>query len=373
MRSTLDELHRELDELTTFVASIAPVNDLLAKHENSTLRRSVSTLRRFDNAAFVVALYASFEQYAESLATAMLRLEVKRLQYGELPSKLATKHLVKTADLMTRTRLGEGRLAGLTAAGLVENLSQCLKGGTPYTLNEAAVFWHESNFRAREVDELFSLLGIETICTLVRRGDELLAWYAKKQGLTEPPTDGVPGTVIEERLGDLVERRNRAAHRGGSLDDLLGVADMKEAIDFVRALSVDVFAEVVNSYLATRYDPPAAQTRLTQVPGDGPYQKGTVIVVESTAVRLHVGQPIFVRRTVGGARWGRIQGLKLDDVEVAQIDAGAEPATGIGIRVDFKCPKGASPVVLTADDDLVWAPLPVDASPVRQPDEQATG
>jgi len=58
VRSTLDEFTKELGELETLVASITPVNEALAEHKNSLVRKYVSVRRRFDYAAFAVALYA---------------------------------------------------------------------------------------------------------------------------------------------------------------------------------------------------------------------------------------------------------------------------------------------------------------------------
>lgn len=356
MRSTLDELKRELTELRDFVASIAHVNDALANHADPKVRQYASLRRRFDNAAFVVALYAVFETYVEALAAAFASLEALRLPYAELPAKLAAKHLQRSADLLARGRLGEGRHAGLTVSGVVANLHNCLNGVTPYALNEAAIVWHDSNLRARDVDDMFFPLGIEGMCIQVRRGDALIRWHMTVQGLETAPADGLPNTVIEERLNDLVERRNQVAHRGGKPENLLGVDGMNESVDFIDALSEDIFAMVVGYYLGARHDTAAAVTRLEQVDGDGPYQDGKVIIVSPPAFDLVVGQPVFVGRPSGAARWGRIQSLRLNETDHEIIAAGIPAPEGIGIGLDFACPKGVVPVVLMAEDDLVWAP-----------------
>lgn len=356
MRSTLDELNRELDELRDFVASIAYVNEALATHAEPEVRRFAALRRRFDNSAFVVALYASFEAYVEKLAAAFAGLEARRLPYAELPQKLVTKHLQRSADLLARGRLGEGRHAGLTHAGVVANLHNCLSGETPYSLNAPAVVWHDSNLRAKDVDEIFLPLGIERICAQVRRGDALIQWHMAVQGLPVMPADGVPNTVIEERLNDVVERRNQVAHRGGNPEDLFGVADMNEAIGFIRALSADIFSMVVGRYLEARHGPASGVGRLEQVPGDGPFQGGKVVIVSPPVVTLSVGQAIFVSRVSGDARWGRIQSLRLDGANLETIGVGTPAPLGIGIGLDFVCPDRAVLLVPPSEDDLVWAP-----------------
>ena len=54
------------------------------------------------------------------------------------------------------------------------------------------------------------------------------------------------------------------------------------------------------------------------------------------------------------ARWGRIQSIRVDDVECEVLEPGAAAANGVGLGLDFRCPKGASLVALSAEDDAVW-------------------
>jgi hypothetical protein len=107
----LNEFTRELDELGALVASIAPVNAALAEHKNSLVQKYVGIRRRFDYAAFAVALYASLEKFVESLIAEYARFESRRLPYADLPSPLVKKHLSKTAEMLSRGRIGEGAMS----------------------------------------------------------------------------------------------------------------------------------------------------------------------------------------------------------------------------------------------------------------------
>lgn len=356
MRSILDELNQELEELRNFVSSLSLVKDALASHALPSIRGFAALRKRFDNAAFVVALYASFEKYVEELVAALATLEAKRLPYTNLPQKLLNKHLQRSAELLSRGRLGEGRHAGLTPSGVVANLYNCLHGVTPYSLNTAAVVWHDANLRSKDVNEMFHSLGIDCICTSVRRGDNLTSWYVKIQNLNSAVADGVPARVIEERLNDLVERRNQVAHRGGNPENLLGTEAMTDAIEFIGALASDIFSIVASSYLESHYVSDAVVTKLVQIPDDGPYRNGTVIIVAPPAFALFVGQPIFVIRTNGAARWGRIQSLQLNDTALETVAAGEATGQSIGVALDFVCSADSSPIVLDTADDLVWIP-----------------
>lgn len=354
MRSTLDELTKELGELRALVASITPVNAALAGHQDSLVRQYVSVRRRFDYAAFAVALYASFEKFIESLVVAFAPLESRRLPYTELPPKLVKKHISRTADMLSRGRIGEGRYVGLTELEVVKNLFDCLNGVRPYTLNEPAVVAHDLNLRAGEIDALFAAVGIEQLCDRVRRADPLVEWHCSTQGLDAASQEEVPAAIVEKRLEDIVERRNQVAHRGGNPVDLLGPGEMADAVGFIEAFSRSVFSLAVGRYLHDHHATTAI--RLRQREGDGPYKKGTVVVVEKPAHRIFVGQAVFVIVGSGGTRWGRIQSLKVDESDVQAVDGGVTAKNGIGVALDFKCPRGASLVALPVDDDVVWSP-----------------
>lgn len=363
MRSTLDELITELGELKALIASIEPVNAALLGHKDSVVQQYVSIRRRFDYAAFAVALYASFEKFVENLVTAYALLEARRVDYAKLPEKLTEKHLAGTAELLWRRRLGEGRYVGMNELGVVKNLFECLSGTRPYALNEAVVSAHDANLRAGEVDAVFAAVGIEKICDRACRADAITSWYCTVQGLDTPPQDGVKRTVLEERLKGIVERRNQVAHRGGNPMNLLGSADMSEAVAFIESLGVSIFGLVVGRYLVAHHATSSGRIELPLRDGDGPFKGRTVVVVDKPAQRLFVGQPVFVVVESTGARWGRIQSLRVDDADVQELAASANAPTGVGVGLDFRFPKSADAklVALAADDDVVWSPLAVGA------------
>jgi hypothetical protein len=358
VRSTLDELITELNELKALVASIEPVNFVLAAHKDTVVQKYVSIRRRFDYAAFAVALYASFEKFIENLITAYVRIEARRLDYAALPQKLTTKHLAGTAELLWRGRIGEGRHVRMSELGVVKNLFECLNGTTPYTLNEAVVVAHDANLRAGEVDAVFGAVDIENICDRACSADAIVAWYCTVQGLGTPPQHGVKRTVIEERLKDIVERRNQVAHRGGNPVDLLGSAAMTEAVAFIENFSRSIFGLVVGRYLKSHHAASENRIELTLRAGDGPYRGRTIVVVDKPAQRLFVRQPVFVVVETTGARWGRIQSLEVDDTVLEEVVPSTNAPNGIGVGLDFKYPQNidAKLVALAADDGLVWTP-----------------
>ena len=355
MRSTLDKLTAELAVLNTLVESIKPVNLALEDHKDTLVQQYISIRKRFDYAAFVVALYASFEDFIEELVVVYAQLESRRLRYTELPQKLTKKHLSQTAEMLSRGRIGQERYVGLTELGVVKNLFECLNDARPYTLNKAAVAAHDNNLRASEIDTLFAVVGIEQMCSHARQADALIEWYRDVNGLAAVSQEGVPATIIKERINDLVDRRNQIAHRGGTPVNLLGVYEMGEAIGFIKAFARSVFAIIVGRYLRDHH----AGIQLVQRQDEGPYKSGKVVIINPPAHRIFRGQPIFVLGETFGARWGRIQSLRIDDADIQEMEANTNAPNGVGVGLDFKCPRGADVnlVALQDDDDVVWSPL----------------
>jgi hypothetical protein len=85
-------------------------------------------------------------------------------------------------------------------------------------------------------------------------------------------------------------------------------------------------------------------------------KKGKVVFVDPPRHRIYRGQPVFVLVETAGARWGRIQSIQLDGAAADAIEPGTAAANGIGIKLDFKCPKATDLVAMAHEDDVVWSP-----------------
>jgi len=344
----------ELAELKAFVNSIAKVNSALENHDDSVVKTYISIRRRFDYAAFAVALYASFEKFIEGLIAAFAQLESRRLEYSKLPEGLKKKHFSQTVKMLERGRIGEGRYANLTPVNVVKNLFECLNGTMPYKLNDAAIVAHDQNLRVKEIDELFAAVGMEKVSNSVRQADDLVKWHCNLNGLRNAPKK-VPAITIVNRLNDIVERRNEVAHRGGNPDNLPAPEAMSEDINFIENLARSLFGLVIGRYLKLQHT--ESENRIALKLREGPFEKGTTIVVDAPSHRLFVGQPVFAIVESTGARWGRIQSLKDNNTDVEEVVPGANALNGIGVCLDFKCPKKNKQLfALAVDDDLVWAP-----------------
>ncbi|MDR3135103.1 MAG: hypothetical protein LBU69_03295, partial [Deltaproteobacteria bacterium] len=64
-------------------------------------------------------------------------------------------------------------------------------------------------------------------------------------------------------------------------------------------------------------------------------------------------------------RWGRIKSLQVDNVDILEIDVNTGAPNGVGVGLDFRCPKGAGVrlIALQDDDEAVWNPLELKRDP----------
>ncbi|MDR1577588.1 MAG: hypothetical protein LBT86_05095 [Deltaproteobacteria bacterium] len=359
MRTTLVELFEELADLKTLIDSIKPVNDALSDLKLTVVQRYISIRKRFDDAAFSVALYSSFEKFVENLIVEYTRIESRHVDYQALPEKLKDRHLTQSAEPLFRKRLGKNRYIGILPCDVVKNLFDCLSETKPYRLNEAAIIFHDKNLYANEVDTVFSALGIENICALVCDADATRAWYRDTQNLDTSLEVKVRPTVIEERLKDIVVRRNQVAHHGGVPLNILGVDAMGDAVAFIKSLATSIFGLVVGTYFKNHHAESTNRVELVLRSKDSVYQNRKIVVVEKPFKRIFVGQPVFVILESTGARWGRVKNLRVDNVEAQDIEENTNAPNGVRVRLDFEYPNNAKVklIALQDDDDVVWPPL----------------
>lgn len=351
MRSSVEALEHDVAEMQTMASAIRPANDLLAKSNDPNVKAYLSIRRRFDYSALIVALYASFETFIEDILTEYVKIVAKQGSYEALPPKLTSKHLRKSAELLARGKIDQIRYPGVTPLQLTKNLFYCLSGSAPYNLNHIAVAAHDRNIRYDELGSLLSLVDLSR--DDMRRAWPLIDWYCEDQNVIGERPDSVPAMVIQQRLDDLVERRNDVAHRGGNPPNRLGAEEMRSLVDFVLALSCSIFVLFVSRYLRKRHVGTDACARLTL--SKGPYHKQHIWIIDHPSCRLHVSQPAFALSKTFLARWGRVQNLQIDGVDHRSI--GPSGPKLVGVLLDFPASKDAELYVLSGEDEVIWPAL----------------
>lgn len=349
MRSNIEQLLAELKDARTLIDSIVPVNDALSGQINSTIQKYLSVRRRFDYAALVVAIYASYEKFIEDIVAAYAKVKAKGKPYRELPSKLIEKHCRKSTEIVSKGSLGKGRYLGITEFTVIDNLYQCMSDSPNYRLNDIAIVAHESNLRYYEALTLVANLGIDDLCNKVRHTESLTTWF-KNASTPTGQFDGVPLETVLTRLEDLVERRNQITHRGGSPDSILGPEELRELVEFVEAVCQGIFEVIVRDYLELEYLATGKTIELTIK--EDPIKDGTVVIIDNPGTKTSKGQPVFYTAGVSRIAFGRVKDIQIKGESHDFVD---DPRFNeLGIELDFKIPKTARLYQLATDDELLW-------------------
>lgn len=351
MRTSLDEFLKELQEVNTFVDSVSSVYSALAKSSDDCITNSLTLRRRLDYLSFIIALYTSLEKYIEDLAWSFAALESSRNRYTQLHENLQNKHLKKSAELLFRGRLGEGRYTGLTNEDIVSNLNECLQNSDKYKLNRHAVVFHESNIRSEVIQGIFKAVGIENINSLACQTEFLKNWFSITMGFEDASENNL-AKIIDLRLRDLVDRRNQLVHAGPSSLEAFDPDLMKEILGFFEAYGRGIFNVVGSCYLSRYYIGNSLANSFGK-PTEGPYKNDSVVVIKNPRCKIFQGQPVLGIRENKVVRWGKIIGIQVDNASVNSIEADSS-VSSVGLELDFKLWKNIQLFGLEKKDEAIW-------------------
>ncbi|WP_282281164.1 MAE_28990/MAE_18760 family HEPN-like nuclease [Pseudomonas sp. PS02302] len=353
MYAVISEFDSEIQDLESFVKSIGPVNELLGTDQNHHIRSYLTLRRRFDHSAFIVSLYATFERYAEGIVAEYAKKLSHFKSYEDLPEALTNKYLQRISFLL-RSQLGEGRYKGVTKYTVTESLYKCL-AGEAYELMPMAVTHHDNNLRMGPLTSLFKDVGISLFSEIFRKSKDVVEWHRSEGGY-----EGEFSTIasrVEARLDDLVERRNEIAHRGVS-DDLIGQEEMERLIKFIRSLADGIYKVVLGETLREAISSQAfvASTEII----DGPYVKGTVVIVNASKNKLYVGQPFIAIDPAGWAESGNIASIQINRGSVQSV-LDFKWSTEIGVGLDRAVVDKSKIFFLYEEESSIWAPIVGDS------------
>ncbi|MGA1823981.1 MAG: hypothetical protein ACMUIP_04890 [bacterium] len=75
MRSTLNALLADSNDLQIYVESIEKIYRILSSQQDTTIQECLNIRRRLDYVAFIIALYAALEKFVDDLAWSYAELD----------------------------------------------------------------------------------------------------------------------------------------------------------------------------------------------------------------------------------------------------------------------------------------------------------
>ncbi|MBI2872155.1 MAG: hypothetical protein HYY00_03070 [Chloroflexi bacterium] len=189
----------------------------------------------------VLLISAAFEQFVSDLLIAFSAdLPGKVASYDHLPKAVKSANERYTGEALDRSR---SRFADYELRRFVSNLRDCLTGATPYTLNGEAIALNDRNLKANTLRELFGRLGIKDVWTEIGATRTLQRWSGPGGAKTAK-------SRAQSRLNELIDNRNRIAHRVGGTalgpDEILSYAHFGRTLARCLVKVLEDYASVVS-------------------------------------------------------------------------------------------------------------------------------
>lgn len=146
--------------------------------------------------------------------------------YNDLPNAIRSANEIHTGDALSHRRFAD--FTDYELRLFVSNLKDCHAGLVPYTLNGAAIALNERNLKSGILKTLIGRLGVNDIWKLVASTRVLQRWSG--------PGGAKPAAMrAQTRLNELIDDRNRIAHRVGSTT--IGPDGVLSYVQFGRAFT----------------------------------------------------------------------------------------------------------------------------------------
>lgn len=235
----LNRVELGVDWASAFLRANNSARSLVVNHqlglEPSALEMSVADVavaapqatqwRVLDHCAAVGQIYALFEQFCEGILSDWITFRSQDCKFAELPQQFRISYATGFAIILGE--LGKVRYHHLSGPDLIAEYHAALNGEATYALAPECLTYHRNNIRWTEVTELFQRVGIMDLDTWTGRHPAMLSHFETERKILE---------LVQSKLAGLVGYRNDAAHGLVAVDEILGMEELLNHAEFVRAL-----------------------------------------------------------------------------------------------------------------------------------------
>ena len=174
----------------------------------------------------VLLLAAAFEQFISDVMIAFTDdLPAIVPVYMDLPRSIRRSNERLTGEALHSSR---NRFEDSDLRIFVANLRNCQTGNVPYVLNGQAIALNHHNVTSRNLNDLFTRIGVRDVWAMVSSTRTLKYWSG-------PGGTRVTRTLAQNLLNELMDSRNDIAHRVGTSKP--GPPVIHSYIRFQRALA----------------------------------------------------------------------------------------------------------------------------------------
>jgi hypothetical protein len=270
----------------------------------------------YDHCAAVTRLYAVFEAFVDSIIKEYLEaLPDIYPAYLELPHTVVNQHRIGVAQILSK--LGDkGLFKHLSERDTLTGISEG-NFGRPYSLLPDAFLTDTQNYRAEQINLVFSYLDISNIWAGVEKHRELIE-YMKSRDVTETPR-----TILNKLVAD----RNFAAH--SVVTDVMSGPELISLARFLDALVVAI-SEIARKKCVVLECSRGKRLDIFHVVRVFSNQ---IVGVRFVAGRVEVGDQLLVLGK-DGAYKATVVSIRNVGTSLTSADFDKHPELGLGLDVD---------------------------------------
>ena len=229
---SIDALHKNLDLIDKHLSNALLQEKILTNALEGGDAATMSLIdnytaeKQFRNKAVIISLYGAFEQFVEALLTDyIMHMHTYMPKFSELPKQVRMKYVEKWKKFHSKLRYP--LYLNIKEKDIIANLYEvvcndknqimpsCYKrSGGNYTLKV---------IRGTYYDIGIEIEPVKKYCKLPI-GDNIIRFEA-----------------IQDKVDDLVERRNCIAHTAADEMDLLSITELQLYVDVIRIFSIALF------------------------------------------------------------------------------------------------------------------------------------
>ena len=249
---SLQNFKRDIDSIREYINHINLINRVEANNRNpqeESLREFSKHLhsfgtdkKLFEYKAIIMSLYGILEKYISDWIKEHIDTIPNLIpSYDKLPEEITKNHFDLSIDLISLIKKEYDKYVHLRKEDVLTRLSSCINTPTNYKLNSDSFIPKSGNLKHSKVVEAFSLLNIKDLSTKLKNNNNISGILKEQYG------DNIANTKDEllfQIINDLVTRRNEIAH-GVNIDEILGVTEFDDYIDFLEKYGQAIFETLV--------------------------------------------------------------------------------------------------------------------------------
>lgn len=353
MRLCLEEFNQKLDIITSYIEALENEKYFIEKSKRITTectdqtaccyyefsKKITSINKRIINYnAIIISLYSAFEHFIESIAIAYLKKLNKIIKdYNKMPEKIRQNHIIYSSELILE--LNKSKYSGLNEKDIIFNLHNCMQNGINYKMNYEAFIKHNSNLRPLTINEIFSRINIENICSKIRENSLFMEYYSCKKEIDKNDVKKIISKIelnqLFSTINDLIEIRNQVAHSW--VDETIDFKILKEDyIEFIKVFCNSIY-QVLEQELC-KYEVKYCSKKINHVKA---IYNNEILCFNSGNLKIEKGDKIIIKKGNDKLCYGFIESIQIDGKEVSRVtdielvDVGVKLSTKIKDNYEF--------------------------------------